>query len=125
LVAVVWLGNDNYYPMSESYGGNIPARIWARFMQGALKNVAKHDFIFPGGEVSKVAACGGSYGKFEYYLTGTEPISPCGRSRPLPSQAPAAAAAAANMPLGSGNMPPAPTFSPEPTAPPPDPTPQP
>jgi len=125
LVAVVWLGNDNYHPMSESYGGNIPARIWARFMQGALKNVAKHDFIFPGGEVSKVASCGGGYGPFEYFLTGTEPITPCGHSRPLPSQAPAAAAAAASIPMGSGNMPPAPTFSPEPTAPPPDPTPQP
>ncbi len=122
LVAVVWLGNDNYHPMSESYGGNIPARIWARFMQGALKNVAKHDFIFPGGEVSKVASCGGGYGPFEYFLTGTEPISPCGHPRPLASQA---AAAAAGVPIITGNMPPAPTFSPEPTAPPPDPTPQP
>ena len=36
LVTAVWLGNDNYTPMNESYGGNIPARIWARFMKAAL-----------------------------------------------------------------------------------------
>ena len=54
LVTAVWLGNDNYYPMSESYGGNIPARIWARFMQGALKNVAIHDFVIPSTEVTKL-----------------------------------------------------------------------
>ena len=30
--------------MNESYGGNIPARTWARFMRAALANVAKHDF---------------------------------------------------------------------------------
>ncbi len=126
LVAAVWLGNDNYHPMSESYGGNIPARIWARFMQAALINVAKHDFIFPDGEVAKVASCGGGYGAYEYFLSGTEPISRCGRARPRPSQSPAAAAAAAVVPvIVPNNMPPAPTFSPEPTAAPPDSTPQP
>ena len=127
LVAAVWLGNDNYHPMSESYGGNIPARIWARFMQAALKNVAKHDFIFPGDEVKKVASCGGGYGPYEYFLSGTEPISPCGRPRPLPSAAAADAAAVTGgvQVIAPANMPPAPTFSPEPTAPPPDATPQP
>jgi len=123
LVAAVWLGNDNYHPMSESYGGNIPARIWARFMEAALKNVAKHDFIFPGDEVKKVASCGGGYGPYEYFLSGTEPITPCGHPRPLPSQAAAAAVAAPGVQvIVPANMPPAPTFSPEPTAPPPDPT---
>ena len=126
LVTAVWLGNDNYHPMSESYGGNIPARIWARFMQAALKNVAKHDFIFPGDEVAKVASCGGGYGPYEYFLSGTEPVTPCGRPRPLPSAAAAAAAAPAGVQvIVPATMPPAPTFSPEPTAPPPDPTPQP
>ncbi len=33
LVAAVWIGNDDYSRMNESYGGNIPARIWARFMK--------------------------------------------------------------------------------------------
>jgi penicillin-binding protein 1A len=124
LVAAVWLGNDNYHPMSESYGGNIPARIWARFMEAALKNVAKHDFIFPGDEVKKVASCGGGYGPYEYFLSGTEPVTPCGHPRPLPSQAAAAAASNVQV-IAPANMPPAPTFSPEPTAPPPDPTPTP
>ena len=120
LVTAVWLGNDNYYPMSESYGGNIPARIWARFMQGALKNVAKHDFIIPGDEVQKVASCGGGYGAYEYFLTGTEPLSRCGRTRALDTKGGATVINGA-----AANMPPAPTFSPEPTPAPPDPTTQP
>ncbi len=69
LVAAVWLGNDDYTPMNESYGGNIPARIWARFMKAALAGTPRHDFPFPADEVVK--ACGG-----EYYLKGTE--SSCG-----------------------------------------------
>ncbi|MDQ6827125.1 MAG: PBP1A family penicillin-binding protein [Candidatus Eremiobacteraeota bacterium] len=79
LVAAVWLGNDNYKPMNESYGGNIPARTWARFMKAALEKVPKHDFAFPAGEVHKVALCsgGGVDRKFEYYLEGTEPLSSC------------------------------------------------
>lgn len=81
LVAVVWLGNDDYQKMSESYGGNIPARIWARFMRGALEKVAKHDFPFPGDEVKKIASCGKEYGPYEYFLIGTEPLSPCGPSQ--------------------------------------------
>ena len=115
LVTAVWIGNDDYRPMNESYGGDIPARIWARFMKGALQKVAKHDFVFPGEEVQKVASCGGGYGPYEYYLAGTAPSTPCGRPQ-------VAKAAGAGGPLGisndSASMPPAPTFSPEPTAPP-------
>lgn len=79
LVAAVWLGNDNYKPMNESYGGNIPARTWARFMKAALEKTPKHDFIFPAGEVRKVALCSGGSAdrKFEYYLEGTQPLSSC------------------------------------------------
>ncbi len=124
LVTAVWIGNDNYTAMNESYGGNIPARIWARFMRGALAKVAKHEFVFPGDEVKKVASCGGGYGPFEYYLSGTEPLSPCGR-------APAVKSAYAEPQIYSNsnnrsngvNLPPAPTFSPLPTAPPPPPMP--
>jgi len=116
LVAAVWLGNDNYHPMNESYGGNIPARIWSRFMKAALQNVAKHDFVYPGDEVKKVASCGDGYGKYEYYLNGTEPLTPCGRPQPPPADV-------FGRPVGlsnnSASMPPAPTFSPQPTAPPP------
>ncbi|GAC1497787.1 MAG: PBP1A family penicillin-binding protein [Vulcanimicrobiaceae bacterium] len=78
LVAAVWLGNDDYTKMNESYGGNIPARTWARFMRGALEKVAKHDFPLPNGEVVKVARCAaGSKLGAEYFLAGTEPASTC------------------------------------------------
>ncbi|MGC9993178.1 MAG: PBP1A family penicillin-binding protein [Candidatus Cybelea sp.] len=77
LVTAVWLGNDNYSPMNESYGGNIPARIWAKFMKAALAGTAPHDFPFPAEEIEKVAGCRRGY---EYFLKGTEPQSGCGGS---------------------------------------------
>ncbi|MDQ2865724.1 MAG: PBP1A family penicillin-binding protein [Candidatus Eremiobacteraeota bacterium] len=73
LVTAVWIGNDNYSRMNESYGGNIPARIWARFMKSALAKTPKHDFAFPADQVVKMA-CGGAS---EYYLNGTQPVG-CG-----------------------------------------------
>jgi penicillin-binding protein 1A len=76
LVAAVWLGNDDYTRMNESYGGNIPARTWARFMRAALVNVAKHDFTVPAAEVHKLALCG-SAKRSEYYVAGTEPSTGC------------------------------------------------
>lgn len=121
LVTAVWIGNDNYHPMSESYGGDIPARIWARYMKGALQNVAKHDFVFPGDEVVKLASCGGGYGPYDYYLTGTAPSTRCGR----PQIAKEAAFGGIGTSNDSASMPPAPTFSPEPTAPPVETTPPP
>jgi penicillin-binding protein 1A len=74
LVAAVWLGNDDYSRMVESYGGNVPARIWARFMKAALTGIKHHDFAVPD-DVVRVASCGGGY---EYYLKGAEPQ--CGAS---------------------------------------------
>ncbi len=76
LTVAVWLGNDDYSRMRESYGGNIPARTWARFMKAALVHVAKHEFVFPSTEVRKIAYCGQPK-KFEYFLDGTEPIGAC------------------------------------------------
>jgi penicillin-binding protein 1A len=75
LVTAVWLGNDDYERMNESYGGNIPARTWARFMRRALAKVAKHDFVFPAGLVKKLAYCG-QQGRYEYFLAET-PTGPC------------------------------------------------
>jgi penicillin-binding protein 1A len=77
LVTAVWLGNDDYTPMNESYGGNIPARIWAKFMKAALAGTPPHEFAFPAEEVAKVAGCAHGY---EYFLRGTEPQSGCGGS---------------------------------------------
>jgi penicillin-binding protein 1A len=76
LVTAVWLGNDNYQRMNESYGGNIPARTWARFMKAALASTPKHDFTFPSTELRKIAYCGTSR-KYEYFLEGTEPVGTC------------------------------------------------
>ncbi|MDB5027817.1 MAG: penicillin-binding protein family, partial [Candidatus Eremiobacteraeota bacterium] len=76
LVAAVWIGNDDYSRMNESYGGNIPARIWARFMKKSLEKVKPRDFVLPVGEVHKVRLC--STGKDEVFLTGTEPARSCG-----------------------------------------------
>jgi penicillin-binding protein 1A len=116
LVTAVWLGNDDYSRMYESYGGNVPARIWARFMKAALAGTPRHDFAFPADEVAKMASCGG--GGSEYYLKGTEGESPCGRAigtyaaqnaEPYATLAPYA------------SLPPEPTLPPTPTALPSDP----
>ena len=72
LVTAVWLGNDDYRAMSESFGGNVPARTWARFMKAALAKTPKHDFVYPSSEVRKEPFCGQDK-KYEYFLTGTEP----------------------------------------------------
>ena len=117
LVAAVWIGNDDYTPMNESYGGNIPARIWARFMRAALENVAKHDFVFPGEEVKKVASCGSGYGPYEYFLVGTEPLTPCGTPQ-KPSET-NLFGGPVKQTTAQAAMPPAPTFSPYPTPEPP------
>jgi penicillin-binding protein 1A len=76
LVAAVWIGNDSYTQMNESYGGNIPARIWAKFMRTALEKTPKHDFPFPGSEVTRVAVCGNS-ARTEFYIAGTQPSGGC------------------------------------------------
>jgi penicillin-binding protein 1A len=76
LVAAVWLGNDDYTRMNESFGGNIPARVWARFMRAALANVPRHEFVYPSTEVRKLAYCGQPK-KFEYFLDGTQPHASC------------------------------------------------
>ena len=86
LVAAVWIGNDDYHRMNESYGGNIPARIWARFMKAALAKTPKHDFVQPAGEVRQVTLC--DTGRPEVFISGTEPSHICGDgSTPAPREA--------------------------------------
>jgi penicillin-binding protein 1A len=82
LVTAVWLGNDDNTPMHESYGGNIPARIWSRFMKSALAKTPKHDFVFPSGEVHLMLVCGEQH-RFEFYLEGTQPKGTCSRGSGL------------------------------------------
>jgi penicillin-binding protein 1A len=93
LVAAVWIGNDNNSRMHESYGGDIPARIWARFMKAALAKTPKHDFAFPAGEVRRVTLC--DSGRSEVFISGTEPSHTCGNgATPSPYAVPAKKAAA-------------------------------
>ncbi|MDP9110464.1 MAG: penicillin-binding transpeptidase domain-containing protein, partial [Candidatus Eremiobacteraeota bacterium] len=117
LVTAVWLGNDDYQRMSESYGGNIPARIWARYMRAALEKVDKHEFKFPADEVKKLASCHNSYEGFDYYLIGTEPVSPCGAlPRPSPGIGALGAAGGGGIatPDANATLIPLPTLAPEP-----------
>jgi penicillin-binding protein 1A len=94
LTAAVWVGNDDYSRMYESYGGNVPARIWARFMKAALTGVKQEDFQAPP-DVASVRVCGnGNYrapagsGRAEWFLPGTEPIAYCTQAKPSPSPSP-------------------------------------
>jgi penicillin-binding protein 1A len=89
LVTAVWVGNDDNHPMRESYGGDVPAKIWARFMKTALEKTPKHDFPFPTGEVKRVGLCDGS-GQMEVFLTGTEPARDCAPRRERVSSTPPA-----------------------------------
>ena len=117
LVTAVWLGNDDYSPMNESYGGNIPARIWAKFMKAALAGTPPHEFAFPAEEIAKVAGCAQG---FEYFLRGTEPQSGCGGSidQTEPDDVQPAAAAPAELaqpPVETPSPLLAPTAQPPPT----------
>ncbi len=106
LVAAVWIGNDNNSRMNESFGGNVPARIWARFMKQALAKTPKHDFVLPVGEVHKVRLCG--TGKTEVFLAGTEPARTCGSGdepSPRPHNRAALAPAAPAAPIAKAEMP--------------------
>jgi len=120
LVAAVWLGNDDYTPMNESYGGNIPARIWARFMKAALARTPPHEFPFPADEVVKASGCGSGG---EYYLKGTESCGGYGAGYGATGDT---TNAYVRPPMPAPTMPPAdvtppaelPTLAPSPTEPP-------
>jgi len=105
LVTAVWIGNDNYKRMNESFGGNIPARIWSRYMKAALEKTPKHDFVLPEGEVRRVTLCG--TGKSEVFLVGTEPSHTCGNGLPTTthSKSKTAAAAVPDVPLAAAVAP--------------------
>lgn len=115
LVAAVWLGNDDYSRMNESYGGNIPARIWARFMKGALAGTPPHNFTVPTDELTKMSGCGGGN---EYYLKGTEPYSACGGAYADQNAASYPTLAPNAVPTSQSTLAPLPTLAPTLTPPP-------
>jgi penicillin-binding protein 1A len=105
LTAAVWVGNDDYSRMYESYGGNVPARIWSHFMKAALKGVTVREFASIPPDVQAVRICRdsrrappGVSGRSEYFLNGTAPLAYCS-SRPSPKPTAAANQAAPFGPL--------------------------
>jgi penicillin-binding protein 1A len=96
LVAAVWIGNDHYERMNESYGGNIPARIWARFMKRALAKTKPHGFVMPVGEVVKARLCGS--GRDDYFLVGTDQHT-CGTVADTPGSRTTTRSGGAAVPL--------------------------
>lgn len=82
----VWVGNDNNSQMVTSFGGNLPARIWARFMQYAMAGKPSVPFgSVDKGKVgvlmcrdSKKRACMGCYRTYRsFYLPGAVPMGYC------------------------------------------------
>ncbi len=86
LIAGVWVGYDRPRPGGRGFtGGAICAPLWARFMQGALKDKPVLDFTRPPGVVSAwidvqtnaLANSGCPKRQEEVYLAGTEPTVHC------------------------------------------------
>jgi penicillin-binding protein 1A len=94
LTAAVWVGNDDYSKMYESYGGNVPARIWAAFMKRALADEKAEDFAAQPPDVQQVRVCAGQNrralphqgGEYEYFLNGTAPLAYCAPPRQVTSK---------------------------------------
>lgn len=106
LAAAVWVGNDDYSRMYESYGGNVPARIWSHFMKNALQGSAVVAFGSMPSDVVAVRICGDSRrappgvgGRSEYFLNGTAPLAYC-VPRPSPRPSVVAAPAGVAVPFG-------------------------
>jgi penicillin-binding protein 2D len=86
LIAGVWVGYDRPRPGGRGFtGGAICAPLWARFMQGALKDRPVMEFTKPPEVVSvwidvqtnALANTGCPKKQEEFYLTGTEPTVRC------------------------------------------------
>jgi len=82
----VWVGNDNNSRMANSFGGNLPARIWNRFMQYAMAGKPSTSFgLVDRGKVgvlmcrdSKKRATMGCYRTYRsFYLPGAVPLGYC------------------------------------------------
>ena len=106
LAAAVWVGNDDYSRMYESYGGNVPARTWSHFMKNALQGTAVQAFGPMPPDVEAVRICSDSRrappgvgGRSEYFLNGTAPLAYC---VPHPSPRPSALLAPAGIAVPFG-----------------------
>ena len=110
LLAAVWIGNDQQNkPVrlnNTIIGSGKAAAIWGAFMRKALSLTPPSDFVPPAGIASGVQICAQSgelatvncpETKYETYLSGTEPTTPCHlhpgtviNNEPTASPAPAA-----------------------------------
>lgn len=90
LLAVVWIGNDvqskRLVVNGSVIGSSTPARIWARFMGGALSRTPVSDFPVPQGVSTSVEICAESgylaspncpNTRMETFIAGTEPAEEC------------------------------------------------
>jgi penicillin-binding protein 1A len=90
LLAAVWIGNDSQrIPITingATIGSGSAAAMWGDFMRQALDQTPPSDFEQPAGVVSGVEICTESgqlatgfcpETKFETFLAGTEPTTPC------------------------------------------------
>jgi len=82
----VWVGNDNNTQMANSFGGNLPARIWQHFMTAAMAGQPSIPFgLLDKGKVSvqmcrdsKKRACMGCYRTFRVsFAPGSVPLGFC------------------------------------------------
>ena len=112
LVTAVWIGNDNDHPMRESYGGNVPARIWARFMKAALQGTPKHPFPVAGDAGGSPSPCPPGVTA----PTGCRTHARKGTLPAVPSASVAAPTPQATVPVTVATEPPAP----DPSLPPPE-----
>lgn len=84
-VTVVWVGNNDNSSMSYVASGVTGASpIWNKIMTYLLKNIPDKEFIKPEDlvyleicPVTNTLPCEGCGGKWEYYLSGTEPKNRC------------------------------------------------
>jgi penicillin-binding protein 1A len=142
LVTGVWVGNDDFTPMRDVTGGEIPAKIWSRFMRAALKGERSREIprklppspidvafvtataaiAIPPGLVPQPPPIGGA-------VTATPPpdATPAGTPAEASGAVPAAPAdAGAPAPQSAvPNPPPANAVAAPPDAPPPQPSPEP
>lgn len=83
----VWVGNDDFKPMWQAYGGDMPARIWSSVMAVALQGRKPRPFpSLAGLAVEKVRLCRQSHLRAgpkcpspysEFFRAGSEPVRTC------------------------------------------------
>ncbi|MGE5582482.1 MAG: transglycosylase domain-containing protein [Bacillota bacterium] len=113
LLASVWIGNDiQRNPVTingAAIGSAKAAEIWGIFMRKALAQTPPSDFVPPAGIVSGIEVCTQSgelatancpETKYETYLAGTEPTTPCH----IHQNGPAGTASPDGIPNGTGNQ---------------------